>query len=94
MSVGDTTTSTGFLPTVGYPAWTAETPPANPSEGDIWFKPSTQVTSYFVSGAWQASAGGGGGGVTLPTPTTAGSFLISDAAMVWKAKSEIDLGRY
>lgn len=92
MSVGDTISSIGALPTIGYPAWTDELPPASPSEGDIWFKPSTSVTSFYVGGAWQATAGGGG--AALPTPTVEGSVLLSDALNVWKATDKIDLGRY
>lgn len=93
MSVGDTTSSIGFVPTVGYPAWTAETAPASPSEGDIWFKPSTHVTSFFVSGAWEASAGGGGG-ATLPAANAAGDILMADATKSWVSGGTIDMGNY
>lgn len=94
MSVGDSSSSLGTVATVGFPAWTDETAPSMPTDGDLWLKPSTNALSVYYSGTWRAVSGGGGGGTTLPTAATAGSLLVADTSLAWVATSKLDSGRF
>ena len=48
-----------------------ETPPASPTEGDLWFDSNTTDLFIYYDSVWvQLNGGGGGGGVTSVNGTT------------------------